>query len=223
MRLRGKISGLLPFDGELNPDIVRKAFGLSVSASATADIPALPGRPPQLCMGCPHIDTYNVINETLKDFKQSLVTSDIGCYALGAVPPYSAIETIVCMGASVGMAKGAAEGGLYPVLAVIGDSTFLHSGMSSLLDCVDANADMTLIIVDNLTVAMTGGQKTIVPSSRLSRVVEGLGVSPENIQIWDAHKRSHEKNVQSLKDAIAHRGLSVVISVRECIETARKK
>lgn len=86
------------------------------------------------------------------------------------------------MGASVGTAKGAAEAGLKPAVAVIGDSTFFHSGINSLVDAISANTPMTLIILDNSIVAMTGGQKTIVPSSRIEGVIKGLGVDPDHIR-----------------------------------------
>jgi indolepyruvate ferredoxin oxidoreductase alpha subunit len=141
----------------------------------------LPGRPPQLCVGCPHDDTYRVIKEVQAELDESTVTSDIGCYALGALPPLSVPETIICMGASITAAKGAAEAGLKNVMAVIGDSTFLHSGMTGLVDCVAQNSDVTIIIVDNETTAMTGGQTTILPSSRLEGVIKGIMEFPEHV------------------------------------------
>ena len=221
--ISGKLDGTLPPDGELNPDNVRKALGLPEREGTRAETGTLPGRPPQLCAGCPHVDTYTALNETLKDFKQSVVTSDIGCYALGAVPPYNSIETIVCMGASIGMAKGISEAGLKPAVAVIGDSTFLHSGMTPLVDAVSCGTGMTVLIVDNETVAMTGGQETILPSSKLKPLIEGIGVDPEHICVLDAHRRSHDENVSIMKRELAYEGLSVIISVRECIESAKKR
>jgi indolepyruvate ferredoxin oxidoreductase alpha subunit len=183
----------------------------------------LPGRPPQLCAGCPHTDTYEAINRAKEDYDNAIVTSDIGCYALGALPPHNAIETIVCMGASVGMARGAADGGFHPVLAVLGDSTFLHSGITGLIDAVSVNANMTLVIVDNSTVAMTGGQKTIIPSSALEGVVRGVGVDPAHIRTMVPLKKNLDENVKLLREEMEYRGISVVISLRECIETAKKK
>ena len=103
----GKQDGSVPQAGELNPDNIRAALGLPAREGLSTDI-ELPGRPPQLCQGCPHADTYAALNEARKSFDNSIVTSDIGCYSLGALPPYNAIETIICMGASVGTAKGAA-------------------------------------------------------------------------------------------------------------------
>jgi indolepyruvate ferredoxin oxidoreductase alpha subunit len=125
------------------------------------------------------------------------------------------------MGASIGMAKGAADGGARPAIAMIGDSTFLHSGMTPLLDAAAANTPMTVVILDNETVGMTGGQPTLVPSSRLQAVVAGLGVDPGHLRVLDAHPRKNQENAAVLKEEFAHEGLSVVIMVRECIETAK--
>ena len=152
----------VPRQGELTPDNVRPALGLPARSGAVSSM-ELPGRPPQLCKGCPHDDTYRVIKEVQAELEESTVTSDIGCYALGALPPLSVPETIICMGASITAAKGASEAGLNNVMAVIGDSTFLHSGLTGLVDCVACDTDVTIIIVDNETTAMTGGQTTILP------------------------------------------------------------
>jgi indolepyruvate ferredoxin oxidoreductase alpha subunit len=151
-----------------------------------------------------------------------MVTADIGCYTLGALPPFSAIESCVCMGASIGMAKGAAEAGFRPVVAVIGDSTFLHSGMTPLLDAAAANTDMTVLILDNQTVGMTGAQDPIVPSSRLDDVVRGLGVSPDHFHVVDAHPRKVEKNADLLRREIDYHGLSVVVARRACKMIAKR-
>ncbi|HQR39699.1 MAG TPA: thiamine pyrophosphate-dependent enzyme, partial [Blastocatellia bacterium] len=183
----------------------------------------LPARPPQLCAGCPHGDSFHAVKTALEQFPGAAVNSDIGCYTLGALAPYSAIHSCVCMGASVGMAKGASDAGMRPALAVIGDSTFLHSGITGLIDAVAADTDMTLLILDNDTVAMTGGQPTILPSSRLEQLILALGVRPEHVHVLSAHPRHEGRNADVLRAEIAHEGLSVVIMVRECIETARKK
>ncbi len=222
--IKGKLDGTLPRTGELNPDNVRIALGLEAKKTlASADSNIVSPRPPQLCKGCPHIDTYTTINEVTKEFDQSLVTSDIGCYALGALPPYKAIESIVCMGASVGMAKGAAEAGMFPVIATIGDSTFIHSGMTSLIDCVAGNPNMVLVIMDNYTVAMTGGQPTMIPSSSFQPLIEGLGVSKDRIYTIVPLAKNLEKNKETLLKAINQEGISVVFSVRECVETLKRR
>jgi indolepyruvate ferredoxin oxidoreductase alpha subunit len=220
--IRGRQTGALPPDGELTPDIVRVALGLPLHAGMPLAALELPTRPPQLCAGCPHIDTFNTILKATKGLG-ARVTSDIGCYTLGALPPYSAIDTCVCMGASIGMAKGLADAGLRPALAVIGDSTFLHSGITPLIDAIAANTPMTLIIADNEVVAMTGGQPSALPSSRMKPLLLGLGVDPDHLHILDTHPKTVERNAKILRREIDHPGLSVIVTVRECIETARDK
>ncbi len=224
VQILGKESGELPMEGELTPELARAALGLEpIAAGATLDkgVP-LPGRPPQLCRGCPHGDTYQALNNVVASLTQSLVTSDIGCYTLGALPPYNAIESCVCMGASVSMAKGAADSGFHPAFAVIGDSTFLHSGVTPLMDAVSNNAAMTLIIVDNETVAMTGGQPTLLPPSRLKDIVLGVGVAPEHVRHMRAHPRDVDTIEAALREEMDYQGTSVVILFRECLETIKK-
>jgi indolepyruvate ferredoxin oxidoreductase, alpha subunit len=222
LEIQGRESGAVPPDGELNPDIVRAALGLPARTGVSIPGFSLPGRPPQLCAGCPHGDSFHSITDALSAFPDAIVTADIGCSTLGALPPYNAIETCVCMGASVGMAKGAADAGFHPVVAVIGDSTFLHSGVTPLMDAVASDAPMTLIILDNKTVAMTGGQPTIRSSSELEALVRGLGVPPDHLHVVEAHPRRMAENTEILRREVNHRGLSVVIGVRECIETAKR-
>jgi indolepyruvate ferredoxin oxidoreductase alpha subunit len=218
----GKLDGSLERTGELTPDMVRRALSLKARDERPAPAMEIPGRPPQLCKGCPHIDTYLAITEAVAGDSEAVVTSDIGCYALGALPPYTAIETIVCMGASIGMAKGAAEAGVRRVIATIGDSTFLHSGLTSLIDAAAANTPMTVVILDNGTVGMTGGQETILPTSRVRRVIEGLEIDPAHIRTIIPLRKHAEENRRIIADELEHRGLSVVIAVRECLETLRK-
>ena len=218
----GKTNGMVPVTGELTPDNIRPALGLPVRTGFAVEGFELPGRPPQFCRGCPHADTFTVIKEVIDELDESSVTSDIGCYALGALPPFQVPETIVDMGASISMAKGAAEAGAKNLIAVIGDSTFLHSGITPLMDAVANNVDMTVVIVDNETVAMTGGQQTLFPSSKLSKLVEGIGVDPEHVFTVNAHKKYTEENKEILRQEMAYNGLSVIISVRECIETAKR-
>jgi indolepyruvate ferredoxin oxidoreductase alpha subunit len=219
----GRETGEVSIDGELTPDTVRQALGLPVATGVSigAMMPP-PARPPQLCQGCPHGDSYRALKEAVASVDEAVVTSDIGCYTLGALPPYSAIESCVCMGASVGMAKGAADAGFHPAFAVIGDSTFLHSGVTGLMDAVAANTDMTLVILDNGTVGMTGAQPTVLPSSRIQTLVMGLGVDPDHCHVLSAHPRHAAENADVLKREMAHHGLSVVVLVRECLEVARE-
>ena len=151
------------------------------------------------------------------------MTSDVGCYTLGALPPYNAIETCVCMGASIGLAKGASDAGFRPVVAVIGDSTFVHSGMTALLDAIAEDTDMTLLILDNEVVAMTGGQASLVPSSRMEPLLRGLGVPHGHLHLVRAHPRHVDEIAAVIRQEVAHPGLSVIVGVRECVEAARTR
>ncbi|MBU0718242.1 MAG: indolepyruvate ferredoxin oxidoreductase, partial [Planctomycetes bacterium] len=137
--IHGKCSGHLPMDGEMTADLVRK--GLGMPALTTPDpVQGLPSRPPALCKGCPHIDTFNAILAATRSFEKPILFSDIGCYTLGALPPYNAVQSCVDMGSSISMALGAAKAGVHPVLCTIGDSTFTHSGMTPLLGAVNEDA-----------------------------------------------------------------------------------
>jgi indolepyruvate ferredoxin oxidoreductase alpha subunit len=119
------------------------------------------------------------------------------------------------------MAKGAADAGLHPALAVIGDSTFLHSGITPLMDAVAAATPMTLLILDNGTVAMTGLQATRLPGSRLEPLLLGLGVAREHLHVVEVRPRRPAALAALLRAELAHRGVSVIVAVRECVELAK--
>ena len=218
-KVKGKLSGHLPMTGELNPTIVAQC--LNIPQPELDKIPNLvSGRPPQLCEGCGHIDLFNAINELLPEIGNKRVFGDIGCYGLAAIPPLSTIDTLVDMGSSITMAKGAADAGLENVIAVIGDSTFTHSGMTGLLDCVYENTPVTVIISDNSAVAMTGGQQSTAVG-RLKKIVLGLGVKPEHVkEIVPLHK-NHKDNVKVIREEIKYKGVSVIISERPCVRLTR--
>ncbi|HOX48518.1 MAG TPA: thiamine pyrophosphate-dependent enzyme [Spirochaetales bacterium] len=220
--VEGKESGQLPLTGELTPDSVRPALGLKPrKGQACRDI-VPPKRPPQLCQGCPHADSYAFLKEALAAYPRHSVNSDIGCYTLGAMAPYEAIETVVEMGASVGMARGAAEAGLTPAVAVIGDSTFYHSGLTNLLDAVSHNTNVKILVLDNETTGMTGAQPTILPGQRLKDIAVACGVDGAHVRILDAHKKDHAANVAAMKEELAYEGPSVIIAVRACLEAVKK-
>jgi indolepyruvate ferredoxin oxidoreductase alpha subunit len=202
----------------LNPTVVRAALGLAPHPTASAPIPGLTGRPPALCKGCPHADTYRAINEVMADHPGGRVFSDIGCYTLGALPPYRAIDSCVDMGASVGMAMGAAIAGVKPALAVIGDSTFAHSGITPLLDAVRAKASMVLVILDNDITAMTGRQESALVGTALDGLLLGAGVDPTHLRVVVPLPKNHADLVAVLREQIAHDGLSVVVARRPCIQ-----
>ncbi|MBW6480324.1 MAG: indolepyruvate ferredoxin oxidoreductase [Bacteroidales bacterium] len=220
-QIKGRLDGTIPRDGELNPVIVAKALGFNIPE--LREIPSLvTGRPPSLCKGCPHIDSYFGLNEALEKYGKGRVFSDIGCYTLGALQPYDAINTCVDMGASITMAKGAADAGLKPAVAVIGDSTFTHSGITGLLDAVNDKSSITVIILDNATTGMTGGQ----PSSALGKIEDicrGIGVEEEHIRIIKPLPKKHEENLKIFEEEIAYEGVSVIIPRRECIQTLNKR
>ncbi len=219
--INGRLDGTLPRAGELNPNIVGKALGFQ--QEELAEIPQLVAkRPPSLCKGCSHIDSFLGLNEAIAEYGKGRVFSDIGCYTLSALPPFESINTCVDMGASITMAKGAADAGMKPAVAVIGDSTFTHSGMTGLLDAVNEKTNITVIILDNATTGMTGGQ----PSSafgRIDDICKGIGVEEEHIRVIKPLRKNHEENIQVMKEELAYEGVSVIIPRRECIQTLNKR
>jgi len=218
--VRGRLDGALPRTGELTPDHVRAVLRKEDIPSVTAPSCVKP-RPPQLCKGCPHRDTYAFLKEVTHVHPTARVFSDIGCYTLGALAPYEAIHTCVDMGASITMAKGAADVGVHPAIAVIGDSTFTHSGITGLLDAVYENTRMVVMILDNDTTAMTGMQASLA-SGRLERIAAGLGVRPDHIRVVNPLPKYHSENVAVLKEEIDFDGVSVLIARRPCIHLKRK-
>ncbi|MFW5821196.1 MAG: thiamine pyrophosphate-dependent enzyme, partial [Bacteroidota bacterium] len=126
------------------------------------------------------------------------------------------------MGASITMAKGAADAGLRPSVAVIGDSTFTHSGMTGLLDVVMENTAVTIIISDNSTTGMTGGQKSSA-TGRLESIILGLGVDKEHLFVLNPLKKYHDENVEILERELNYKGVSVIIAQRECIQTLSRR
>jgi len=214
--------------GELSPDrIERLAAEVNGDAPMTPKqaIGDLPARPPVLCPGCSHRGVFYALNRL-----RAIVTGDIGCYSLGAFAPLSAMDTIVCMGASVGNAHGmqkAGQGGR--VAAVIGDSTFFHSGITGLLNVVYNRGASTIIVLDNRTTAMTGhqenpgtgktlmGQETI--ETRVEDVAKGVGVS--RVRVIDPYNLEETYNV--IKEELDSPEPSVVVSKRACVLGAKCK
>lgn len=220
VRVRGRLDGALPRTGELNPDLVRKAVGLKLAEKHKASEVTVP-RPPALCKGCGHRDFYTALNNVLKKYEGARVFGDIGCYTLGYMSPFNAIHTCVEMGASLTMAIGAANSGIWPSIGVIGDSTFTHSGMTGLLDAVNFNADITLCISDNLTTGMTGGQDS-AGTGKLEQICEAIGVAPEHIRTLVPLPKNYPEMEAVIDEEINHHGVSVVICRRECIQTAKR-
>ncbi len=220
VKVAGRLDGTVPRDGELNPSIVAAALGIQKNAGK--EVPAVVRqRPPSFCKGCGHADVFAALAAVMKDFGPGRVFSDIGCYTLGALPPYNIVNSCVDMGASVTMAVGAADAGLFPAVAFIGDSTFTHSGMTGLLDAVIKDSPITVIISDNLTTGMTGGQKSQA-TGRIESICLGLGVNPDHLRVIVPLRKNHEENMAVISHELNHHGLSVILAMRECIQTASR-
>ena len=221
--VKGRLTGDLPRMGELTPDCVRAALeNGNVKTESEKAVPEIVvGRPPALCQGCGHRDMYAALNEIAAEHEGSKIFGDIGCYTLGALSPFHAIHACVEMGASITMAKGAADAGQFPSFAVIGDSTFTHSGMTGLLDCVNSHANVVVLISDNLTTGMTGGQYS-AGTGRLEAICCGLGVDPEHVRVVVPLPKNMEEIKQVLREEVAYNGTSVVIARRECIQTLKR-
>jgi indolepyruvate ferredoxin oxidoreductase alpha subunit len=212
----GRLDRTLPRSGELNPDVVAKALNLKTPLGAPVpDIVA--NRPPLLCKGCGHHDTFKALNEAMAKYGDRHAFSDIGCYTLGALPPYNSIISCVDMGASVTMAKGAADAGLFPSVAVIGDSTFTHSGITGLLDAVIEKSNIVVLICDNESTSMTGGQDSSA-FGKIESICEGVGVDPEHIHVIEALPKNHGRMVKMIEEEINYKGVSVIIPRRECVQ-----
>lgn len=220
--VKGRLSGELPRTGELNPDNVRAALGLKAHEIREAS-QVVVSRPPQLCQGCGHRSVYDSLNEVIHNvYPDTRVFGDIGCYTLGALPPFRTLNSCVDMGASITMAKGAADAGLEHVVAVIGDSTFTHSGMTGLLDAINANAAITVIISDNLTTAMTGGQDS-AGLNKYEAICLGLGLDKNHLHVVEPLPKNMEEISRIIKEELEYRGLSVIIPRRECLQTLNRK
>jgi len=208
--------------GELNVARVRKL----IARDATPEAPGAPGKPPQLCLGCPHRKTFEVLRDT-----GCIVSGDIGCYTLGVMPPFSAIDSCVCMGASVtvglGMRHTLPEAEARKVVSVIGDSTFLHTGINGIVEMVynRPKTGHVVIILDNRITAMTGCQenpatgrkldhKTPAFAVSLENIVRGIGV--DNCDVIDTTAEP-EKFAEILKMRLASNDCSVIIARRPCI------
>lgn len=227
-KIHGRLDGILKRTGELDPDSVREALHKlrpDLAETALPDIrqqcDIIVSRPPSLCKGCSHRDVYQAINDVLAEYPSPKVFGDIGCYTLGYLAPFKALHTVLDMGASITMAKGASEAGVHPAVAIIGDSTFTHSGMTGLLDAVNEDSDILVVISDNLTTGMTGGQES-QGTGKIEEICKGLGIAPDRLHTVDSLPKNHEEMRRLFKDAIDRKGLSVVIVRRECIQTARR-
>jgi len=218
----------VPIEGELNPELVRKALAPDADTSLTYEALELPARPPALCPGCPHRGAFYCLSKL-----KGSSTGDIGCYTLGLMPPHSALETTVCMGAAIGVLSGIEKATgrqeMERLVAAIGESTFVHSGITGLIDMVYNGNTGTVMIMDNSVTAMTGGQENPTtgkslrgepaPKLDLKELCRACGV--KNIRVVDPHDLQEMEKV--LREERAREELSVIITRRPCIMTYRPK
>ncbi|HET7011603.1 MAG TPA: indolepyruvate ferredoxin oxidoreductase subunit alpha [Anaerolineales bacterium] len=213
-----------PMVGEFSIEIVRRgahAAGLVDRGPLDRKIskPALPARPPVLCAGCGHRDVFSMLRKL-----KVTVNSDIGCYALGVMPPLGATDTIGCMGASIGVATGMRRGDLPGAnVAVIGDSTFFHAGLPALANAVYNQTPLTTIVVDNRTTGMTGHQGnpgtglTLTrhqnPTIDIAGVARAMGVR----HVSTVESTERERLEEAVREAIDSGGPAVVIAKTPCV------
>jgi indolepyruvate ferredoxin oxidoreductase alpha subunit len=229
IQVRGK--DIFPILGEFSPSMVRRCAveaGLIAAPEAPPEIKTdleRPIRPPMLCPGCGHRFLFHVLNEA-----GVVVTGDIGCYTLGWAPPLSAMHTTGCMGASIGVAHGIDKAGVKDdVVAFLGDSTFLHSGIHPLIDVLYNKGTTTTIISDNNATAMTGFQEhpgtghtlqkeatTVVDAEKLAR-----GIGFEKVDVCDAY--DIDRMAEILQDHLKSGLPSVIIARHPCVLNAKEK
>ena len=239
--IKGKREGFTPYTEELNLRLVLTAvqqwMGINkivfpdYDQLTVQDNTLIPVRGPVLCAGCPHRATMMIVNKALgRKKKDAIFTNDIGCYSLTALPPNNNADTLLDMGASVSMGAGFTHTGLEnPIIAVIGDSTFWHAGLPALANAIFNNANITVVIVDNLTTAMTGmqgnpstGEPAIQTNTthRLSieKVTEAMGANTIFIDPWEV-----DPSVPAVKEILALTGVKVIVSRRECVVEALRR
>ncbi|MGI6486363.1 MAG: indolepyruvate ferredoxin oxidoreductase subunit alpha [Thermoanaerobacterales bacterium] len=217
---------VIPICGELNPEIIEKAiFSETNRNSYEIDI-SIPQRPPVLCAGCPHRTVFYALSM----YKDVVVTGDIGCYSLGCAPPLNVTDTLICMGAGISAGIGfekatelARRG--HKVFGCIGDSTFLHSGITGLVNAVYNKSKMAVLILDNRTTAMTGhqenpgtgrtlaGEETVAVD--LEAIVKAVGVKEQNVRVIDPYDLKQTKD--AIKAAYDSNELFVIIAKRPCV------
>lgn len=204
--------------GELSVAIIREKL---LGEKLNVEKQDLPVRPPVMCAGCPHRGVFYVLSKL-----KLTVSADIGCYTLGAQPPLCAVDTVVCMGASVGIAHGfekaiGREQSKHTV-AVIGDSTFIHSGITGLINAVYNKSNLTLIILDNSTTGMTGHQQHPAtgltlkqePAKILDIVALCKTVGCDSVRVVDSYDLSAVE--KTVKEEVASDGVSVIVAKRPC-------
>ena len=227
--IMGKDKDLFSRLYEYDPAMVRiciaKCFGFPYTSPDTpdlSDIPEIPIRPPTLCAGCSHRSTFYEVKKAAEGL-DTIYPSDIGCYTLGYMPPLSMADFVICMGASTGTSGGFSAATDQKVISFIGDSTFLHSGISGLINGVFNKHNFTLVILDNAITAMTGHQPN--PSVDMADFnLEGYGridieelvkaIGVQHISVINPY--NVKKSIATIKEAIEFKGVSVIISKKRC-------
>ena len=222
-KIHGRRDRTIPISGEITPLELRQVLRLEVPKAKEPAKIKLPPRPPRLCDGCGHIDAYKVIKTAFLELGTTdyRVFGDIGCYTLGVEKPYESLHSTVEMGASIGMTLGAALSGMEPAVGVIGDSTFFHSGLPTLVSMARCNVNANIVIMDNRITAMTGQQPTIAMDC-LEKIAEGMGFNKEHIHTLIPLPKYHKENVKKFKEVIMHEGPDVIIFKRDCVQAVRK-
>ncbi|KPK63183.1 indolepyruvate ferredoxin oxidoreductase [candidate division WOR_3 bacterium SM23_42] len=209
----------IPLCGELTPKIVRNSFTKAKKVTRKKD--EIPPRPPVLCPGCPHRGVFYIVSKL-----KLVATGDIGCYTLGALPPLNAMDTCVCMGASVtnaqGLEKALGKDISKKLVAVLGDSTFFHSGITGLVNAVYNKGSLNLIILDNFTTAMTGHQPH-PGTGKLAKGEQGRRIPPEDVArgcgvelVRVINPNDLETTEAAIREALAYEGVTVLIFRRPC-------
>jgi len=229
----GKRTGHTPYNGEFSCEIVKKALfkflGLQEAEIEAETLPQLPVRPPVLCAGCPHRATFYAAKVAMKDETKPIYCGDIGCYTLGNAAPLNTTDTCLCMGAGITIAQGLeiAESGV-KTIAFIGDSTFFASGITGIINAVYQKTDITVVVLDNRTTAMTGhqphpgtGVTAMGEETRrldIAEIVRACGVE----YVKQVNPFDFDETVEAIKGAKNHKGVAVVIAVAPCIFKAAK-
>ncbi|MFW6080695.1 MAG: indolepyruvate ferredoxin oxidoreductase subunit alpha [Desulfosalsimonas sp.] len=230
IEIRGKGPELFSRLFEYDPAMVREKIAAYFEVTYQppmpldlSDVPEIPQRPPNLCAGCSHRATFYAVNKATEGM-ETIKPTDIGCYTLGFLPPLSAGDFLICMGSSTGTAGGFSQTTGKKVISYIGDSTFFHSGIPGLINAVFNNHDITLVILDNQTTAMTGHQphpgvdmsafgKQGHGRVSIESLVEGIGVPHVRV----IRPYNLKKSIAAIKEAVEFNGVSVVIARQECV------
>lgn len=219
----GRRDGRIPIAGELTLYGMAKALEVELPVGKNSSKIEVPQRPPRFCDGCGHIDAFNAIKEAYKmaGVEQPRSFGDIGCYTLGVMPPFEGIHACVEMGASLGMALGAALTGMGPSVGIIGDSTFFHSGLPTLVTFARSKVNANFVVMDNRITAMTGQQETVA-TDIIPDIAKACGLKEDQIHLLTPLPKKHQENVELLTEVFKKDRPDLIIFKRECVQALRK-